>query len=92
MGARNKTQKRNIDLRKSHLRITRKKIDAYTIFELFSKIDMRRYFDDSFVQRAVVSFVKDKTIKNKAVFTLMGVFPSKATRNIMESGIIDEFT
>lgn len=87
-----KLKNRTIILRKSRLPITRENVNAYTILELFSKIDMRRYFDDPFVQREVVNFVKDKAIKSKDVFTLAGAFPSRTTRNIMESGIINEFT
>ncbi len=82
---------RSIILRKSRLPITKENADAYTLLELFSNIDMQRYIEDSSVQREVLGFVKDRVIKGKDVYALAGAFPAKATRNIMESGIINEF-
>lgn len=86
-----KLKNRSIILRKSRLPITRENADVYTILELFSNMDMRRYFEDTSVQREVVGFVRDRAIKCKDVYALAGAFPSKTTRNIMESGIINEF-
>lgn len=86
-----KLKGRNIILRKSRLPITRVNVDAYTVLELFSNIDMKKYLDDTSVQREVIGFVRDKAIKGNDVYAIAGAFPSKATRNIMESGIINEF-
>ncbi len=86
-----KLKNRSIILRKSRLPITRENADAYTILELFSNMDMNRYFEDASVQREVIGFVRDKAIKVKDVYALAGAFPSKTTRKIMESGIINEF-
>ena len=86
-----KLKNRRIILRKSRLPITRENVDVYTILELFSNIDMKKYFDDTSVQREVVGFIRDRAIKGKDVYALAGAFPSKTTRNIMESGIINEF-
>lgn len=86
-----KLKNRSIILRKSRLPITRDNVDVYTILELFSNMDMRKYFDDTSVQREVVGFIRDRAIKGKDVYALAGAFPSKTTRNIMESGIINEF-
>lgn len=86
-----KIKNRSIILRKSRLLITKENVDAYTILELFSNIDMKKYLNDTSVQREVVSFIKNRAIKGKDVYALVGAFPSKTTRNIMESGIINEF-
>lgn len=86
-----KLKNRSIILRKSRLPITRENADVYTILELFSNMDMRKYLDDTSVQREVVGFIRDRAIKAKDVYALAGAFPSKTTRNIMESGIINEF-
>ena len=86
-----KLKNRSIILRKSRLPITRENADVYTILELFSNMDMRKYLDDTSVQREVVEFIRDRAIKGKDVYALAGAFPSKTTRNIMESGIINEF-
>lgn len=86
-----KLKNRNIILRKSRVLITRENADAYTILELFSNMDMRKYFEDASVQREVISFIRDRAMKCKDVYALAGAFPSKTTRNMMESGIINEF-
>lgn len=87
-----KVKNRNIILRKSRLPISKENVDAYTILELFSNIDLKNYLSNLSVQREVVNFIRNKAIKCKDVFTLSRVFPSKAIRNIMESGIINELT
>lgn len=86
-----KLKNRRIILRKSRLPITRENVDAYTILELFSNMDMRKYLDNTSVQREVINFVKNRAIKCKNVFAIACAFPSKATRNLIESGIINEF-
>ena len=86
-----KLKNRRIILRKSRLPITRENADVYTILELFSNMDMRKYLDDTSVQREVVGFIRDRAIKGKDVYALASAFPSKTTRNIIESGIINEF-
>ena len=86
-----KLKNRNIILRKSRFPITKENVDVYTILELFSNIDVRKYLDDALVQKEIIGFIKDRGIKCKDVYALAGAFPSKTTRNIMESGIINEF-
>ena len=86
-----KLKNRNIILRKSRIPITKENVNAYTILELFSNIDIKKYLDDTSIQREVIHFIKEKEIKLKDLYPLTGAFPSKTTRNIMESGIINEF-
>lgn len=86
-----KLKNRNIILRKSRATITKENADVYTILELFSNIDVKRYLEDTSVQKEVISFVKEKTIKTKDVYALVSAFPSKTIKNIVESGIINEF-
>lgn len=87
-----KLKNRNIILRKSRIPITKENVNAYTILELFSNIDIKKYLDDTSIQREVIHFIKEKEIKLKDLYPLTGAFPSKTTRNIMESGIINEIT
>ncbi len=82
---------RKIILRKSRLPITKENVNAYTILELFSNIDIKEYLNNSMVQNEVFKFIKENEIKSKDVYKLVGFFPAKTTRNIMESGIINEF-
>lgn len=87
-----KLKNRNIILRKSRIPITKENANAYTILELFSNIDIKKYLNDTSIQREVIHFIKEKEIKFKDLYPLTGAFPSKTTRNIMESGIINEIT
>lgn len=86
-----KIKNRSIILRKSRVTITKENVDAYTILELFSNIDIKRYLEDTLVQKEVIGFVKEKAIKTEDVYALVGAFPSKTIKNIVESGIINEF-
>lgn len=82
---------RKIILRKSRLPITKENVNAYTILELFTNIDVKDYLNNLMAQKEVFNFIKEKGIKSKDVYKLAGFFPAKTTRNIMESGIINEF-
>ena len=86
-----KIKNRDIILRKSRLPITKENVDAYIILELFTNMDMKKYYDDASIQREIVNYIKNRAIKEKDVFKIAGAFPSKTIRKIMESGIIDEF-
>ena len=86
-----KIKNRSIILRKSRFPITKENVNVYTLLELFSNIDMKKYFEDSSVQREITEFIRERRIKLKDVYALSSAFPSKTTRNIIESGIINEF-
>lgn len=86
-----KIKNRRIILRKSRLPITKENADAYTILELFSNMDMQKYANDALIQREIVGFIKNREIKKKIVYTLSSVFPAKTIKNIIESGVINEF-
>lgn len=87
-----KIKNRSIILKKSRTPITKENADVYTILELFTNIDANKYLNNLSAQREVKNFIKDKKIKCKDVLTLAGFFPSKTMKNIMGSGIINEFT
>lgn len=86
-----KLKNRRIILRKSRVPITKENADAYEILELFCNMDMKKYFDDPSVQREVVGFIRERAISGRDVYAMAGAFPSKATRNMMRSGVINEF-
>lgn len=87
-----KIKNRKIILRKSRIPITKENVDAYTILELFNNMDMKKYVDNISTQREVIRFIKEREIKGKDLYTISSVFPSKAIKNIIESGVINEFT
>lgn len=86
-----KIKNRSVVLRKSRVNITKDNVDVYTLLELFTNIDIKKYFNDLSIQREIIKFVKSKKIKAKDVYALVSVFPSKTTKNLMESGIISKF-
>lgn len=86
-----KLKNRSVILRKSRLPITKENADVYTILELFSIMDMKKYAEDIAIQREVSAFIRERAIKAKDVYALAGAFPSKTTKNIMTSGVINEF-
>lgn len=91
MGVREtRIKNRNIILRKSRLPITKDNADAYTVLELFNNMDMAKYFQDTSIQREIITFIKDRFIKSGDLYSLAGAFPAKTTKNLMESGIINE--
>ena len=87
-----KLRNRIIVLRKSRVPITKDNVNAYIILELFNNIDLKKFFEDELVKKEVIEFVKKSGIKCKDLYSLAGAFPSKATKNITESGIINELT
>lgn len=86
-----KLKNREIILKKSRVTITKENVDAYIILELFTNIDMKKYFDDISIKREIIKFIKERIIKVKDVISLAKSFPSKTIRNLMESGVIYEF-
>lgn len=85
-----KLRGRSVILRKSRCPINKDNADAYTLLELFNGMDISTYKKDASVRREVVNFAKKKGINVSQITALAGAFPSKATKNIMESGFINE--
>lgn len=85
-----KVRGRNVILRKSRCEINKDNADAYTLLELFNGMNIETYKEDSSVRREVINFAQRKGIGVSQIIALAGAFPSKATKNIMESGFINE--
>lgn len=85
-----KLRGRSVILRKSRCQINKDNADAYTLLELFNGMDIATYKEDASVRREIVDYAKKKGISVSQIISLAGAFPSKATKNIMESGFINE--
>lgn len=81
---------RTVILRKSRCEITKDNATTYMIFELFNTMNMERYKKDSSVRREIIEFAKEEGITTSKIFALASAFPSQATKNIIESGFINE--
>ena len=82
---------RNVILRKSRCLISKDNVDAYTILELFTDLDMKKYKEDCSIKKEIVDFIKKKEIKSNDLFKLVSAFPSKTIKNIVDGGILGEF-
>ena len=82
---------RRVIIRKSRLPITKENVDTYIILELFTNINLKDYKEDESVRREIIQYIKEKSLKLKDIIAISSVFPSKTIKNIMESGIINEF-
>lgn len=85
-----KIRNRKVILRKSRFPITKENSAVYTILELFTSIDVKKYLSDNLVKNEVKNYIKSNNINVKDVFELVSSFPSKTIKNMMKAGIINE--
>lgn len=81
---------RRVILRRSRIKITSKNAAAYTLMELFSGIDVRRYQEDRRVRAAVIDYIERSNITREDILRLADVFPSKAMKNMVISEVLYE--
>ncbi|HBD06095.1 MAG TPA: hypothetical protein DCY93_01630 [Firmicutes bacterium] len=81
---------RRIILRKSRCTINKDNASAYTILELFNTMDVKTYKKDASVRREIISFAKKQRVRITEIIALANVFPSRATKNLVECGFINE--
>ena len=82
---------RKIIVKKSRTTINNENVNAYTILELFSNINIDQYIDDKSAQREITNFIKEKEIKIKDILNLSTFFPSKSMKNLVKGGLINVF-
>lgn len=80
---------RTVILRKSRCKIDRSNAMAYTILQLLSEID--KDIDDR-TRGAIVKFMKENGVKSADLISLARVFPAQTTKNLMYSGVLNDFT
>ena len=64
---------------------------AYTILELFTIIDIDDFLNNNSAKREVIKYIKENNILKNDVLKMLDKFPSKTSKKILRSGIIDEF-
>ena len=82
---------RKIIVKKSRTTINKENVNAYTILELFSNINIDQYIEDKIVQREINNFIKEKEIKLTDILNLTTFFPSKSMNNLIKGGLIHAF-
>lgn len=82
---------RKVILKKSRVRINSNNVFAYTILELFTIIDIDDFLYNNSAKREVIKYIKENNILKNDVLKMLDKFPSKTSKKILRSGIIDEF-
>lgn len=82
---------RKVILKKSRVRINSNNVFAYTILELFTIIDIDDFLNNNSAKREVIKYIKENNILKNDVLKMLNKFPSKTSKKILRSGIIDEF-
>ena len=83
-------RRRTFILRKARCEINKDNFAAYTIMQLFSDFLRNDKVDESSL-RVLQKYIKDEKITVEKVFALAKDFPARAAKNLLRSGIIDEF-
>lgn len=82
---------RTIILRKSRCKIDRTNEPAYTILQLLSDIGKISDIDDR-VRESIKRYMKGNGVNNVDLVSLARVFPAQTTKNLMYSGVLNDFT
>lgn len=80
---------RNYILRKSRCEINKNNYKAYMIMQYFNDLACNEKLSNS-AKRHLISFIKKQNITTNEIFDMALYFPTKAKKNLMESGIINE--
>lgn len=79
-------RERRVILRKSRVNITKENEAAYTLLELFSKIDAKDCGKTS--TRLIKEYIEEKKVTPEDILKMSSAFPAKATRNLFLSGVL----
>lgn len=82
---------RTIILRKSRCKIDRSNAQAYTVLQLFSEIGRTTDMDDR-VKESIKRYMRENQVSNADLLSLVGVFPAQTTKNLLCSGVLNDFT
>lgn len=77
-------------LRKARCPIDSGNYGAYTIMELFSNMDMRQYQESEYARKEIIKYMNKERITSKDLFSLASSFPARTTKNIVESGVLND--
>ena len=81
---------RRVVLRKARLPINKENVAAYTLMELFTDIDMRRYEEDALLRKPIKDYIREKRISREDILRLADAFPLRTMKNIAVAGALYE--
>lgn len=79
---------RTFILRKSRFKINKDNANAYMIIEFFNNLKEEKI--NEFGKKRIIKFIKEKNISEKQLINTALRFPSKALKNLIMSGILNE--
>ncbi len=82
---------RTIILRKSRCKIDCKNVYAYTILQLISEMKNVTNIDDR-GKKTIIKYMKENKVNVDDLFSLAKFFPAKTIKNLMYSGVLNDFT
>ncbi len=80
---------RTVILRKSRCIIDKENAYAYTVVQLMSEIDIN--IDDR-AKASILQYMKKNDVKSSDLLTVARYFPAKTTKNLLYSGVLNDFT
>lgn len=75
-------------LRKARCEITNENVGAYTVMQFFSDLDKDEQLDESST-RKLKEYIKKKKISSSDIFAMAKVFPARATKLLIGSGLLN---
>lgn len=76
-------------LRKSRTNINNDNFDAYRILELMNNLEANEELDE-FAKKTVIEYMSENNVTKKDLLNMATYFPSKANKNLIESGVLNE--
>lgn len=82
---------RVVILRKSRCKIDCTNAHAYTILQLISEMEKNIEMDDK-ARESISKYMRENKVNNSDLLTLARCFPAQTTKNLMYSGVLNDFT
>ncbi|MGD9154992.1 MAG: hypothetical protein PVG90_05760 [Bacillota bacterium] len=82
------TQK--VKARRARVKITRENVSALQFLDLMNSLDVNDLNEDG--KQALRSFITARGITMRGILTYTSVYPARAMKSLVESGVIDEIT
>jgi predicted transcriptional regulator of viral defense system len=80
---------RNFIIHKSRIKINSNNFGSYTILQLFNDIDDQENIDDV-SKNKILDFALNNNVTKNEIIEMSRLFPAKASKNIIRSGILNE--
>ena len=76
-------------LRKSRIEITNDNFDAYRIVELMNNLEVDEKLDN-LAKETIIDYMKENNVTKNDLLEICSYFPSKANKNLIGSGVLND--